>query len=84
MYKFSYEHNVEHNRSKIRGLHPRLIDKIYLCTYANLVIKNNKIIYRLWHNCSSHEHNIEYNRQFLALLKSIIGKNLSIMGWGIL
>ena len=38
--------------------------KIYLePNYANLVIKNNKIIYKLWHNCSSHEHNIEHNRQ---------------------
>ena len=32
-------------------------NKIYLePNYANLVIKNNKIIYKLWHNCSSHEH----------------------------
>ena len=27
MYKFSYEHNIEHNRSKIRALHPKLIGK---------------------------------------------------------
>ena len=60
MHKFSYEHN----RSKIRALHPKIIGKIYLePNYANLVIKNNKIIYKLWHNCSSHEHNIEHNRQ---------------------
>ena len=43
MHKFSYEHNIEHNRSKIRALHPKIIDKIYLePNYANLVIKNNK------------------------------------------
>ena len=29
---------------------------------ANLVIKNNKIIYELWHNCNSYGHNIEHNR----------------------
>ena len=45
MYKFSYEHNIEHNRSKIRALDPEIIGKIYLePKYANLVIKNNKII----------------------------------------
>ena len=64
MHKVSYEHNIEHNRSKIRALHPKMIDKIYLePNYANLVIKNNKIIYKLWHNCGSHGHNIEHNRQ---------------------
>ena len=31
--------------------------------HANLVIKNNKILYKLWHHCSSHGHNIEHNRQ---------------------
>ena len=31
--------------------------------YANVVIKINKIVYELWHNCSSHGHNIEHNRQ---------------------
>ena len=47
MHKFSYVHNIEHNRSKIRALHPKIIDKIYLePNYANLVIKN-KIIYKL-------------------------------------
>ena len=60
--KFSYEHNIEYNRSKIRTLHP----KIHLeLNYANLVIKTNKIIYKLWHNCSSYGHNIECNRQIL-------------------
>ena len=40
MYKFSYEHNIEYNRSKIRVLHPKAIGKIYLePNYANLVIK---------------------------------------------
>ena len=36
MHKFSYEHNIEHNRSKIRVLHPKIIDKIYTI-YGNLV-----------------------------------------------
>ena len=31
--------------------------------YVNLIIKHNKIVYELWHNCSSHGHNIEHNRQ---------------------
>ena len=63
MHKFYYEHN----RSKIRALHPNMIGKFIwsLTIYANLVIKNNKIIYKLWHNCSSHGHNIEHNRQIL-------------------
>ena len=30
MHMFSYEHNIEHNRSKIRALHPKIIGKIYL------------------------------------------------------
>ena len=31
MHKFSYEHNIEHNRSKIRALDPKIIGiKIYL------------------------------------------------------
>ena len=28
MYKFSYEHDIEHTRSKIRTLHPKIIGKI--------------------------------------------------------
>ena len=41
MHKFSYEQNIEHNRSKIRTLHPKLLGKIYLeLNYANLVIKS--------------------------------------------
>ena len=57
-------HNIEHNRSLTKALHPKIIGKIYLePNYANLVIKNNKIIYKLWHNCSSHGRNIEPNRQ---------------------
>ena len=60
MHKFSYEHNIKHNRSKLRALHPNLIRKNYLHpNCANLVIKNNNIIYKL---CSSHGHNIEHNR----------------------
>ena len=27
MYKFLYEHNIKHNRSKIRALHPNTIGK---------------------------------------------------------
>ena len=43
MHKFSYEHN----RSKIRAMHPKILGKIYLePNYVNLV---NKIIYKLWH-----------------------------------
>ena len=62
MHKFS----CEHNRSKIRVLHPKLIGKIYLePNYANIVIKNNKITNKLWQNCSSHGHNIEHNWQIL-------------------
>ena len=38
----------------------------------------------MWHNCSSHGHNIEHNKQiFWALLKGIIGKKLSIIGQGL-
>ena len=63
IHKFAYEHNIEHSRSKIKALHPKIMVKIYLePNYANLIIKNNKIIYRLWHNCSSHGLNIEHNR----------------------
>ena len=59
--QFSYEHNW----SKIRTLHPKIIGKIYLeLNYANLVIKNNnKVIYKLWHNCSTLGHNNEHNSQ---------------------
>ena len=45
MHKYSYEHNIEHNRSNIRALHPKIKVEIYLePNYANLVIKNNEII----------------------------------------
>ena len=27
MHTFSYEHNIDHNRSKIRILHPKIIGK---------------------------------------------------------
>ena len=51
MHKFSYEHSIEHNKSKIRTMYPKIIGKKYLePNYANLVIRNNKIIYELWHN----------------------------------
>ena len=64
MQRFSYEHNFEHSRSKLNAQHPKLVGKIYLesiANYANLVIE---VIYKLWHNCSSHGNNIEHNRQF--------------------
>ena len=41
-------HDVKHNR-----LEPN---------YANAVIKNNKTVYELWHNCSGDGHNFEHNR----------------------
>ena len=67
MQKFSYEHNTEYNRSKIRTLHPKILGKIYLePNYAHLAIKYNNIIYKLWHNCSSHGYNIEHNRQLFS------------------
>ena len=69
MHKFSYEHNIEHNRSKIRTPHPKnfliIGIKFYLePNYANLVNKDNKIIYKMLQNCSIHGHEIEHNRQF--------------------
>ena len=40
MHRFSY---IEHNRSKIKVLHPKVVGKIYLePNYVNVVIKNNK------------------------------------------
>ena len=51
MHKFSYEHNIEYNRSKIRALHPKIIGKnlsIKSNNYTNLVIKTIKIICKLW------------------------------------
>ena len=27
MHEFSYEHNIEHNRSQIRALHPKITGK---------------------------------------------------------
>ena len=27
MHMFSYDHNIEHNRSKMRALHPKVISK---------------------------------------------------------
>ena len=45
--------HIEHNRSKIKALLPKIIGKNL--SGANLVIKSNKIVYvELWHNCSSH------------------------------
>ena len=70
-HKFSHEDNIEHNRSKIRALHPIIIDKnliiaIFSLTVLiihNLVIEINKIVYM---NCS-----------IIAILMDII---LSIIG----
>ena len=37
MHKLSYEHNIEHNRSKLRALNPEIIRKIHLePNYATL------------------------------------------------
>ena len=66
MHKFSYEHNIEHSRSKIRILHPKTIGKIYL-ELNYVCLSSHKIIYKLWHNCSSHGHNTEHNRQIFEL-----------------
>ena len=47
-YKIMHNFSNEHSRSKIRTMHPKIIGKIYLePNYANLVIKNNKIIYMI-------------------------------------
>ena len=73
--------------SKIRALHLIIIDKNLEPNVANynLVIKNNKIIHKLWHNCGSNGHIIEHNRQICwALLKSIIGQKLNIISQGLI
>ena len=46
-------------------------------------LNNNKInfLLELWHNSNNFGHNIEQNG---SLLKSIIGKNLSIIGQGLI
>jgi len=55
------------------------------CTmYTNVLIKIIIFVVELGHNWNNHGHNIEHNGWlFWALLKSIIGKNLSIIGWGL-
>ena len=43
-----------------------------------------KFVVELWHNWNNYGHNIEHNGWlFWAMLKSIIGKNLSIIGQGL-
>ena len=64
----SHKLSHEHNRSKIRALHPGIIGKKLKHdslepNYANLVIRNNKIAYKLWDNFNSYGHNIEHNKQ---------------------
>ena len=45
MHKFSYQHNIEHNRSNIRALHPKIIGKVYLePNYIAMLIQSLKII----------------------------------------
>ena len=46
---FSPKHNIEHNKSKTRALHPIIIVKHNSSqpNYANLINKNNKIAYKL-------------------------------------
>jgi len=58
---------------------------IIKCTiYTNVLIKTIKFVVELWHNWNNYLHNIEHNGWlFWALLKSIIGKNLSIIGRGL-
>ena len=58
---------------------------IIKCTmYTNVFIKIIFVV-ELWHNWNNYGHNIEHNGWlFWALLKSIIGKNLSIIGQGLL
>ena len=62
MHKFSYEHNIEHNRSKIRALQPKIID--LEANHANLVIKS-------YTNC-------DIIAIVMSIILSIIGKFLSI------
>ena len=60
--------------------------------YANLVIKNNKIIYKLWQNCSSYGYNIAniaiamsaisvtlQSRKHTSLVKCVQGKHSSLI-----
>ena len=94
-HKISPEHNIEHNRPNIRALtiHPIIIDKnkriLVKIKHNSLELNCADLIIKLyincvWHNCNFYGHNIEHNRQLLrALLKSIIGKNLSIIGQGL-
>ena len=70
----SHKHNIEHDRLNIRTLqcnirslqHNRLDPN-----YAYEIIKNNKILYEMWHNSSSHEHNIEHNRLFFEYCSKV-------------
>ena len=87
--RFSYEHNIEHGRSKLNARHLKLVGKIYLesiANYANLVIEDNKIIYSCT-NCGIIAVVmgiiLSIIGNFLRLLKSIIGKILSIIGRGL-
>ena len=43
-------------------LQQKFPDLQYKTQQANAVIKNNKTVHELWHNCSSYGHNIEHNR----------------------
>ena len=64
-YKMRHKFSNEHNRLKTRTLHPSIMVKRNSLkpNYANLMIKNNKIVYELWHNCSGYGHHIEHNRK---------------------
>ena len=69
MHKFSYEHNIEHKKSKLRALNPEMIGKNYLePNYANLVIKNNK---------SYTNTNCGIIAVVMGIILSVIGKILS-------
>ena len=59
-HKFSHEHNRSNTGAlqySILGTNQSMKPK-----YANIIILTHKIVYKLWHNCSSDGHNNEYNR----------------------
>jgi len=58
---------------------------IMKCTiHTNVLIKIIIFVVELWHNWNNYGHNIKHNGWlFWALLKSIMGKNLSIIGQGL-
>ena len=47
-YKMRYNFSHEHNMSNIKALQYSIMNRLE-SNYANVVIKNNKIVYELWH-----------------------------------